>query len=293
MGRERFARIGAVLAAVIALGGCASLGGMTGTRTLDRIAASKEIVLGHREAAVPFSFDTGEKEPSGYSVDLCKRVVDGLARQLKVDRIAIRWVRVGPPDARVSAVADRRVDMECGVTTVTLTRLQSVDFSSPIFVDGAGLLILTSSPLARGANIASRRVGVIAGTTTEAALRATPRRAGIDATIVPVQDHADGVRAVNDGRIDAYSADRTVLLGVALASRNRDNLAVSDEQLSFEPFALVVPRDDPDFRLAVNRQLAGIFASEEIQKVYGRWLAPLGEPGMMTLATFRMGALPE
>ena len=110
---------------------------------------------------------------------------------------------------------------------------------------------------------------------------------------MPVQDHADGVRALTATKIDAYAADRTVLLGLAVASQNRDNLVVSDRQFSFEPFAIALPRNDPDFRLAVNRQIARIFGDGSIGEVHQRWLGPFGEIDLMNLAAYRLGALPD
>ena len=292
---DRFSKVfraGTLAALALSLAGCASFGVPAGSPTLERIASTRQIVIGHREAAVPFSFEASGGQPAGYSVDLCARVVAGLARQLGVEGISIRWTRVGAPDSRVSAVADGRVDMECGVTSVTLTRMRSVDFSSAIFVDGASMLILASAPKGRGDG-GLMRVGVIPGTTTESAVRGALLKAGLQATIVPVQDHADGVRALTATKIDAYAADRTVLLGLAVASQNRDNLVVSDRQFSFEPFAIALPRNDPDFRLAVNRQIARIFGDGSIGEVHQRWLGPFGEIDLMNLAAYRLGALPD
>ncbi len=42
---------------------------------------------------------------------------------------------------RIDDVAERKVDAECGTTTITLSRMETVDFSVPIFVDGGSALV--------------------------------------------------------------------------------------------------------------------------------------------------------
>jgi polar amino acid transport system substrate-binding protein/glutamate/aspartate transport system substrate-binding protein len=278
----------------LAMAGCAGTSGRAGEgATLGKIRASKTIVLGHREAAVPFSFLNTEGKPAGYSVDLCQRIAVSIQKQLGMAGLSIQWVQVGPPDASMGAVAEGKIDIECGVTTNTLTRQERVDFSNNIFVDGASLLVRADSPINSKADLNSRRIGVIPGTTTEKAIRESIEREGLKTQIIPLKDHINALEAIDAGTIDAYAADRVVLIGLALNSKDPSRLRIPDEYLSFEPYALVVRRNDADFRLAVNRELARLYRSGDIQRIYNQWLGPLGRPSALLFAMYMLAGLPE
>jgi glutamate/aspartate transport system substrate-binding protein len=113
---------------------------------LKRIAENRTIAIAYRADAIPFSFADKEGQPAGYSIDLCKRVVNSIERQLKIQPLKIEWVPV-TVQTRFEAVAKGRADMECGSSTMTLTRMKEVDFSNAIFVESTGLLIKTASGL--------------------------------------------------------------------------------------------------------------------------------------------------
>ena len=289
---RRGAPLALLTLAAVLLAGCAGTGGGAGGGTLARIKDSKTIVLGHREAAVPFSFVNSDGKPAGYSVELCQRVAAGIQKQLGLAELSIRWVQLNAEN-RMSAVADGPVDLECGVTTNTLTRQERVDFSSHIFVDGASLLVRADSPINSKADLDTRKIGVIPGTTTERAIRETLAREGLKTQIVAIKDHLDGLTAIDTGTVDAYAADRVVLIGLALNSKEPSRLRIPDEYLSFEPYALVMRRGDSNFRLAVNRELARLYRSGDIQQVYNQWLGPLGRPGALLFAMYLLGGLPE
>ena len=291
--RGSFWRCCLTSALALAVGGCAGTGRDAAHGTLAKIKSSKTIVLGHREAAVPFSFLDTAGKPAGYSVDLCQRVATSIKAQLGLPELTIRWVQVGPPGPRVAAVADGSVDLECGVTSHTLTREASVAFSSSIFIDGASVLVRADSPITSKADLNTRRIGVIGGTTTEKAIRDVLQKEGLKTQVVLVKDHLDGLNAIDASRIDAYAADRVVLIGLALNSSDPSSLRIPDEYLSFEPYALVMKRNDPDFRLAVDRALSHLYRSGEIQQVYNQWLGPLGRPSALLFAMYMLGGIPE
>ena len=259
--------------------------------TLERIRDRHAIVLAYRDGAAPFSFKDRDGKVRGYSVELCTRIAADVQRLLKLPQLDIQWLAVDA-DSRIDAVAAGRADAECGTTTITLSRMERVDFSVPIFVDGAALAVRGRSAVQRIADLDKRRVAVIGGTTTERALRAALDVAGATATIVLVGKPADGVAAVNDERVDAFAGDRLVLTQM-LGRFDEKALAILPDDFSFEPYAIVVRRDDPDFRLAVNRALVGLYKRGDIDAIFQRWLAPLGKPSPLLNAMFYLNSLPE
>lgn len=261
-----------------------------GSGTLSKVRASGVIRLGYLEDAAPFSLATGGA-PSGYSIDLCTRVVEGLRTQLKLPDLKQEWVKVTLQD-RLEAVKDGRIDLECGTTTWTLSRQGSVDFSLMTFVDGASLLVKAPGP-SRMADFAGKRIAVVKGTTTESALSKELARLKIAAQVVAVEDEAKGMAMLNANKADAYASDRIVLMGLALGAKGSKTYKLIDEDFSIEPYALVLRRDDHDFRLAVNRALAGIYRSGEIIKIYDKWLGVLGRPGVLLSAVYVLQTIPE
>jgi ABC-type amino acid transport substrate-binding protein len=258
--------------------------------TLERIRDGHTIVFAYRDGAPPFSFKDRDGRVRGYSVELCARVATALQRQLQLPELKVEWIPVDA-DSRIEAVATGRADAECGTTTISLSRMERVDFTVPIFVDGGTLAVRAQSPVQRLADLKGRRVAVIRGTTTERALLAALDVAEARATVVPVAKPEEGAAAVRDGRADAYAGDRIVLTQIML--RSGEALAVLPDDFSLEPYAIVVRRDDPDFRLAVNRALVAMYKRGDIDPIFQRWLAPIGKPSALVNAMFYLNALPD
>jgi glutamate/aspartate transport system substrate-binding protein len=259
--------------------------------TLQKIAAAKAIMLGYRVDAVPFSYRDEQGQPAGYSVDLCRHVVAAIERTLNMSNLEVRWIPV-TPDGRISQVVNGGVDLECGVTTVTLGRQEQVDFSNLIFVEGGSLLVRANGGPTRLADLAGKTVGVMPGTTTETRLRAVLKERVIDARVINVTDERDGTAAVIDRRIDAFAGDRIVLLGAGLRAGGGDVRSLAQEDFSFEPYGLMMRRD-PAFRLVVNRALAQLYSGPGIGEIYERWFGKLGKPGPLLVSMYYLNAIAE
>ncbi|HEV3238847.1 MAG TPA: amino acid ABC transporter substrate-binding protein [Casimicrobiaceae bacterium] len=291
MADGRAAALGARVAACLILFVAAAHAADTST-TLERIRTDGSIRLGYRSGAAPFSFKERDGSVRGYSVEICTRIVASLQKRLGLASLRIEWT---PLDAaeRLDAVAKGKVDMECGTTTISLSRYETVDFSLPIFVDGGSVLTAATSKLERFADLDSRRVAVIPGTTTESALKRQLAVTGTKAQLVPVKDGFEGIALLSAGKVDGYASDRIVLVALRAASADPARWELFDNDFSFEPYALVVRRDDPDFRLAVNRALVELYGSGDIDAIFYRWLAGLGRPGPLLNAMFYLSTLPQ
>jgi len=259
--------------------------------TLDRIKATGTVTFAYRDGAAPFSFKARNGRPQGYSVELCERVAAAIGKALAIPALKVEW---RPVDAasRLDAVTSGLADAECGTTTITLARMERVDFSVPIFVDGGSVLVREKDHLAQLTDLKGKKIAVIPGTTTEPALQRALKVIAVTAEFVPVKTSAEGTALLLAGKADAYASDRVVLAGIKLA-QGSDELELINQDFSFEPYALVVRRDDPDFRLAVNRALVGLYKSGDIDAVYVKWLAPLGRPGPLLNAMFYLNSLPD
>ncbi len=241
--------------------------------------------------APPFAFRAADGQPSGYSVDLCRQVAGLIGRRLDTE-LKVNWVPVTAAD-RVTKVTGGEVDLECGITTVTLGRQQVVDFSSLIFVDGGAVLMRAEDGTAkRIADLGGKTLGAMPGTTTEPALRAALKARQIDAKVVLVKDEQDGMAALREKRIDGFAADRIVLVGLVMRAPTGGTFALSGDDFSFEPYALMMRRD-PDFRLAVNRALSEIYRGPALGEIFERWFGAVGAPGPLLVAMYYLNVFAE
>jgi len=262
-------------------------------QTLDKIRKAGVITLGYIDGAAPFSYADGNGQPQGYSIELCNAVADGVAAQLKRQNLKVRWVKLTIQD-RIDAVRTGKVDLECSTTTWTLSRQQLVDFSLVTFVDGGSMLVRSDADIARVADFDGKRIAVISGTTTERALRDALQRGTVKAELVSIKTRDEGLALLREGQVQGLASDRTALIGVVVMSgRGGGQFKLLDQDFSIEQYALMLRRNDADFRLAVNRVLARVYRSGEIEKIYGRWLGPLGPPSMLLSATYFIQNLAE
>jgi ABC-type amino acid transport substrate-binding protein len=281
--------VGFIVAALVGVGTAAAQapGG-----TLGRIKAAKAINVAFSGDSLPFSFVAQGNEPAGYSIDLCKRVIAQIARAVGEPALKVNWL-VGTVTERLQMVASGRADLECANTTQTQTRLANVDFSNLIFVDGGGLLVKADSPINRIADLGGKRIAVLKGTTTETRLNTQLKMRSIEAAVVPIADGNEGVAMLESGSVDAYAGDKIKLVGLAAQGKNPAALAMLAEDLSFEPYALALPRGDSALRLEVNKALTQVYIGGDIETIFAQWLGKLGRPSGLLAAMYLLNAIPD
>ena len=274
---------------LVAVGGCATVQNQPApTSTLDKLVASRRIILGYRESSIPFSSVGANQTPVGYSVELCNHIVADLQRQ--IPGLQVQWVPV-TVESRIPALLNGNIDLECGSTTKTLARQEQVDFSATTFLTGGSLLTLAEAPV--GTELRNLRIAVIPGTTTEQVLRPAVTKSGAAVQFLAVSDHAAGLAALERKTADAYASDRIILIGLALAAPNPARFALADRYFSYEPYALMLRRGDPAFRLAVNRVLARLYRSGQILEIYNHWFGRLGTPSDLLLSLYAIEGVPD
>jgi glutamate/aspartate transport system substrate-binding protein len=282
--------LAALIVAVSVIGGTATA--QTGPGTLGKIKSAKAINVAYSADSSPFSFAGPNNEPVGYSIDLCKRVIEQIARAVGEPNLKVKWL-AGSVTERLQMVATGRADLECANTTQTQSRLANVDFSNLIFIDGGGLLVKAGSPINQIADLAGKRVAVLKGTTTETRLNDTLRLRLVNATVVTVADANAGLAMLEAGSVDAYAGDKVKLVGLAVQAKEPAKLALVAEDLSFEPYAMALPRNDSALRLEVNKALTQVYMGGDIEQIFAQWLGKLGRPTGLLAVMFLLNSIPE
>jgi polar amino acid transport system substrate-binding protein/glutamate/aspartate transport system substrate-binding protein len=263
--------------------------------TLDHIRETKTVRIAYDPGAPPFSYivpgSPPTAQPQGYSVELCRAVVDHLKEQLKIPDLKIVYVTVNSRD-RFDAITQDKADLLCESSTATLSRRQTVDFSLPIFIDGASFIIRPDGP--RDVKfLAGKKVGVLPGTTTEQELRRALTGTHINAEIVLVKTNREGIDAVEKGAVAAYFADRATLTFLLRKEKSAANLLMADNYLSVEPIALALKKGDGDFRLAVDTALSHIYRRGEITVIFKTAFGVLTTPSPILATLFQISGLPD
>ena len=259
--------------------------------TLDKVRQDKALRIAFREDAPPFSFTDAAGLPAGFMIDLCRSVAKHIGEQLNISDLKVNYVLVTAAN-RFDAIENGKADLLCEPTSETLSRREHVDFSIPTFIDGASLLVSGDGPGDFGA-LSGKKIGVLAGTTTEKSLRDTLASANIAAEIMPAKTHLDGLAMLDKGEIVAYFADRAILSYLASKSSDSSKLRLADNYFSLEPYALALPHGDEDFRLAVDRALSHIYRSGEIAVVFAHTFGNAMQPSDTLKTLYSVSALPD
>jgi len=237
--------------------------------TMARIRDSRSITIGVRESARPFSFLNEQKQPVGYSVDLCMNAVEEIKRELKLGELKVQFKVVSGAE-RIPKLQAGEIDLECGSTTNTRARQEKVDFSYSFFV--ASMRVLTAKSIHVNAvkDLNGLPIALIKGTTSEKLFKQLGD-GELRAQFQSYTSNADAYKALKEGRARAFPQDDSLLLGLVSADRALDSLEVSSLALSVEPYAVMVRKGDKALLAAVDRSLMRLYASGEINALYDKW----------------------
>ena len=239
------------------------------TGTMQKVRDSGTITIGHRQASVPLSYVSPRGEPVGYSIDLCKLLVEAISEQVGRG-LEIKWLLV-TPESRIAAITSGQADLECGSTTNNLERQKQVGFSPTIFVSGTKLMVKKGSPIRSFRDLAGKKVVVTAGTTNEKALRDLMQKFKLDFTLLTTPDHAASFAMLTGGQADTFATDDVLLYGLIAQHNVQGDYMVVGEFLSYDPYGIMYRKGDAQLAKLVNDTFHLLAADREIERRYTRW----------------------
>jgi len=227
------------------------------------------VTIAYRESSVPFSYLNARGEPIGYSIELCRKIVDAMSEAVGSD-LQIKWVPV-TSESRMRAIAEGRADLECGSTTANQERGKTVAFSPIIFVSGTKLMVKKGSPIRSFRDLRGKTVVVTAGTTNEQAMRDLEKKFSVGMNLAAARDHAESFAEVVSGRADAFATDDVLLYGLIARSNESAHLQVIGEFLSYDPYGIMYRKDDPALDDLVKRSFERMAQNRDLARIYEQW----------------------
>lgn len=237
--------------------------------TLRKIREAGVINIGYRDASVPFSYLDDHQHPIGYSIDICQRIVAAVKEQLGLRSLERRWVPVNSA-TRLPMVANGSVDLECGVTTNTAERQRQVAFSVTTFIAASRLASRRDDPIVHLSDLHHKKVTSTVGTTSLHHLQKL-YSGGLEMNLIASRDDPDAFRLLEAHRVAAYAMDDVLLHATIAGSGHPNDFLVSDDALSVEPYAIVLPPHDPEFKRVADGAIVALFQSGQIQALYRKW----------------------
>jgi glutamate/aspartate transport system substrate-binding protein len=242
---------------------------------------------------VPFSHIDQNQKPVGFTVDLCLKIADAVKDELKKPDIKINYVPV-TPQTRFALLANGTIDLECGSTTNTFSRQSQAAFTFTTFITGTKIMVRKDSRIASVDDLRGKTLVVLPGTTNEQALKATIEQKRMNTRVLNVRDHAEALLTMETDRSDAYGSDDVLLYGARSRAKNPDQYVVVGEFLTYDPYAIMLPRNDSAFATLADKSIAKSFRDGSFMQTYKKWFDPIGMPlNPLLEAAIKLQALPD
>ena len=238
--------------------------------TLDKIKTTGAVTMGVRESSIPMSYTTGDSRFDGFHVEVCRMILNDIKDKLGLSTLRINYQPVTSQN-RIPLVQNGTVDIECGTTTNNAARQRDVSFANTLYVEEVRIAVKANSGINSISQLAGKKVATTTGTTSVQLLRKHEKATGVNFDEVFGKDHADSFLLLESGRADAFVMDGSILAGNIANAKNPKDFKIVGEVLSTEPIAIMVRKDDPQFKAAVNAAIAKIVANGNMPKLWDKW----------------------
>ena len=238
--------------------------------TMDKIKSSGAVTMGVRESSIPMSYTTGDSRFDGYHVEVCRMILNDIKDKLGMSTLRINYQPVTSQN-RVPLVQNGTVDIECGTTTNNANRAKDVGFANTLYVEEVRIAVKANSGINSISQLAGKKVATTTGTTSVQLLRKHEKANNVNFDEVFGKDHSDSFLLLESGRADAFVMDGSILAGNIASAKNPKDFKIVGEVLSTEPIAIMVPKNDPEFKAAVNAAIAKIVANGRMPALWDKW----------------------
>jgi glutamate/aspartate transport system substrate-binding protein len=238
--------------------------------TLKKVRENGAITIGHRDSSIPLSYLDDKLQPVGFSIELCKHVVEAVKAKLGLASLNVKYNPVTSA-TRIPLVANGTVDIECGSTANMSSRQKQVGFSYTFFVPQFKWIARANRDIKSADDLRGKTVAVTAGTNTALFVNKMNNEEKLGMTIMQGKDHAESFLLVETGRAGAWMEDDILIAGFRANAKNPADFMLLDKAYPSDPYALMLRKDDRQFKTLVDATLADLMRSGEFEKLYTRW----------------------
>jgi glutamate/aspartate transport system substrate-binding protein len=265
----------AVIAGIVLLSSAATAWSQEIDSVAKKVREKGTITMGYRETLLPTSYLDENKQPTGYSVEFCHRIIDALKAELKVAEIKVNYIPVNI-QTRQALVANGTVDIECGGTVNTLARAKQVDFSPVTYVAASQMLVLKASGINGISDLNGKIVAIATGGSSEPEMKAIVKEHNLTVRILPVDDHAAGLIAVETRRADVYFNDNAAFFSLMKQAKKPETLAIVGPEYGYSPQGFMIPKNNPTLQWVVASTMARMVRNGDAEKLFNKWFNPFG-----------------
>ncbi len=249
---------------------------------LAKIRETGVVTIAHRPDAFPVAYLDASKQPVGYGIDVCREIVRLLERDLKKP-LRLAWVEVNAR-TRFEVIAGGKADLECGNTINDPQRRKTAGYSMPYLFTGPRFLVRTDSKIRGIHDLAGKRIAVVPGTNSVPLLEARIKGGILRGTVlVEYKSYDDCTRAVERGDVDAFATIDLLLAGQRARSKNPEALQIVGSFLVLEPAAILLRKEDTEFKRTIDRHLAALMLDGTVERLYEKWFMQPIPPDNLTL----------
>ncbi len=238
--------------------------------TLDKMRSSGAATMGVRESSGALSYTLGDGKYAGFHIEICNTVLRDIQKQLNIKTLDIKYSPVTSQN-RIPLLQNGTVDIECGSTTNNATRQKDVAFAVTTYVEEIRIAVKANSGITSLNQLNGRKVATTTGTTSVQLLRKHERATGVNFEEIFGKDHADSFLLLESGRADAFVMDGSILAGNIANARNPGDYRIVGEVIAVEPIAIMMRKDDPSFKKAVDESIIKMMKDGTLTKLWDKW----------------------
>lgn len=238
--------------------------------TLDKMRSSGAVTMGVRESSGALSYTLGDGKYAGFHVEICNNVLRDIQKQLNLKTLDIKYSPVTSQN-RIPLLQNGTVDIECGSTTNNATRQKDVAFAVTTYVEEIRIAVKANSGITSLNQLNGKKVATTTGTTSVQLLRKHERATGVNFEEVFGKDHADSFLLLESGRADAFVMDGSILAGNIANAKNPADFRIVGEVIAVEPIAIMMRKDDPTFKKAVDDSIIKMMKDGTLTKLWDKW----------------------
>jgi|SRR6185312_6461908 glutamate/aspartate transport system substrate-binding protein len=250
------------------------------TGTLKKVKDDGVLVVGFRDASIPFSYYDVNQHPIGYSIDLANLVIDRIRQDTGRADLNVRWIPITSQN-RISLLQNGTIDFECTTTTNNESRAKQVDFTNNFFEIGTRLMVKKGSPIRDFTDLKGQTVVVGAGTTSDKIIRSLNADKQMDMNIISAKDHSESFLTLSTGRAKAMMMDDALLAGERAKTKDPAEWVITGTPQSFEAYGCMVRKGDAQLKALMDETIAKLETSGKMSTIYHKWfMSPIPPKGL-------------